>query len=371
MFSRGRLSGAILPVVFASCGPPDDTAEVEQGLMVCPSTVVEGVDVYDGNLTVAWHSVYNVGRRFAFVKASQGDYNRQTTFRENWFNTHDAGVRVSPYHFFDPSIDGVKQAQHFLDIVADAGGIQADDLPAMLDIECPTSSVQAQASPNCEYPGNSGFAPSATIQSRIFDWLNTVEAATGKKPIIYSYVSWFASVGVTNNALADYPLYIASYNPCATIPAPWTSTVFWQYSASGTVMGISGQVDEDRFVGSQAQLIAFASGTSDGGRPDAGPPDAGRPDAGPPDSGIVITPLDGGSKMDAGMPVMDSGTPGEDAGMNGAPDSGTGETPDGGDMNPMTGGGCGCGASGFGPALALLALIRAARSAPSRRRRSA
>jgi lysozyme len=362
MFSRRRLSGAIFIVAFASCGPPDETGEVEQGLMVCPTTVVEGIDVYDGDGTVAWHSVYNVGRRFAFVKASQGDYNRQTTFRANWFNTHDAGVMVSPYHFFDPSIDGVKQAQHFLDIVADAGGIQPDDLPAMLDIECPTSSVQAQASANCEYTGNSGWAPSATIKTRIFDWLNTVEAATGKKPIIYSYVSWFASVGVTDNALAAYPLYIASYNQCATIPAPWTSTVFWQYSASGTVMGVNGQVDEDRFVGSQAQLVAFASSGSSA--------DAGRPDAGPPDSGIVITPLDGGSKQDGGMPMMDAGAPVGDAGMNEPPDAGTNELPDAGDMNPMTGG-CGCGATGFGPALALLALLRAARSGPSRRRRSA
>ncbi len=57
----------------------------------------------------------------------------------------------------------------------------------------------------------------------MFDWLHAVEAATGRKALIYSYVSWFASVGVTDAALADYPLYIASYNTCATIPAPWTT----------------------------------------------------------------------------------------------------------------------------------------------------
>src|SRR5436305_10747713 len=120
-----RALGGLSVIVLASCGPPeagDELGSLEQGLMVCPTTIVEGIDVYDGQGTVNWQSVYNVGRRFAFVKASQGDYNTQTKFKGSWHATRDAGILVSPYHFFDPSIDGVAQANHFLSIVADAGG---------------------------------------------------------------------------------------------------------------------------------------------------------------------------------------------------------------------------------------------------------
>jgi hypothetical protein len=74
-----------------------------------------------------------------------------------------------------------------------------------------------------------------------------------------------------------------------------------------------------------------------------------------PDSGIVITPLDGGSKKDAGTPEEDGG-----ATMT-MPDGGS-ETPDAGG-GTMTPGHCGCASS---DAVSLLAVALVA----TRRRRS-
>ncbi len=96
----------------------------------------------------------DAGRRFAFIKATQGDYNTQTKFRANWESSHAAGMLRSPYHFFDATIDGVTQANHFLSVLADAGGLQPGDPPPMLDAECPTSSVEVSAEASCEYSGN-------------------------------------------------------------------------------------------------------------------------------------------------------------------------------------------------------------------------
>ncbi|HZS41388.1 MAG TPA: GH25 family lysozyme [Polyangia bacterium] len=240
--------------------------------MVCPANVVEGVDVSDGQGTIDWTKVAGSGRGFAFMKATQGDYFTASTFTKNWSNAKAAGLLRSPYHFFDATIDGVKQANHFLMVVNAAGGFQPGDLPAMLDIECPTSGTQSQASANCEYTGNSGWAMPSVIAQRAFDWLNTVEAATGRKPIIYSYPSWFAGVSFTDPKLAQYPLYIATLAKCASVPPPWTTATFWQYSFTGTVPGITPQVDLDRFVGTAGELTAFANGTTgaDGGADDGG-----------------------------------------------------------------------------------------------------
>jgi lysozyme len=207
------------------------------------------------------------GRQFAFIKATQGDYNKQSTFAANWANAGAAGLLRSAYHFFDPTIDGVAQANWFL---ATAGsGMGSNDLPPMLDIECPISASQSTSTssgPNCEYTGNSGWVATATMQARIFDWLSTVEAATGRKPIIYSYPSWFPDVMFSDARLTAYPLFIATYSTCASVPAPWTSAVFWQYSASATVPGIAGNVDVDRFFGSAGDLQTWNAGP---------PPDAG------------------------------------------------------------------------------------------------
>lgn len=232
----------------------------EANTSVCPTSVVEGVDVSNGQGTIDWTKVAASGRGFAFMKATQGDYNTQTSFAANWAGSKAAGILRSPYHFFDPTIDGVLQAQHFLTVLNGAGGLQPGDLPPMFDMECPTSSNQATAGKNCEYANNSGWVATATMIKRAFDWLTTVEQATGRKPIIYSYPSWFADAAFTDVRLAQYPLYIATLSTCASVPLPWTSTVFWQYSFTGTVPGITPQVDLDRFVGTKAQLVAFANG---------------------------------------------------------------------------------------------------------------
>jgi lysozyme len=222
-------------------------------------SVVEGVDVFDGTGTVDWTQLAGAGRQFAFIKVSQGNYNAQSRFATNWSGAEAAGLLRSPYHFFDPSVDGTAQAQWFLDHLQAGGGLTDADLPPMLDMECPTDATQSKASPNCEHSGDSGWADPATITQRAMDWLITVEQATGRKPIIYSYVSWFASLQQTDPIYATYPLFIASLNSCATVPAPWTAATFWQYSQTGTVPGIAGVSDDDRFFGDATALQQFIS----------------------------------------------------------------------------------------------------------------
>lgn len=226
----------------------------------CPPTVVEGVDVSAGQGSVNWSSVRSSGRSFAFVKATQGNYNMDVEFAANWPNTRSDDLLRSAYHFFDATIDGVTQADYFLSMLNANGGLRPGDLPPMLDLQCPTSSNQMATQPNCEYTGDSGWAPPSVIAQRVFDWLHTVEAATGRTPIIYSYPSWFADVGFTDARLANYPLFIATITTgsCLSVPAPWTAAAFWQYSFNGTVSGISGPVDLDRFIGSLGELQVLA-----------------------------------------------------------------------------------------------------------------
>jgi lysozyme len=261
-------------VALAACAS-EQVGEREQaiGTPQCPMMVVEGLDVYQGTGTIDWTKVHDSGRAFAFIKATQGDYNTQSTFPTNWTNAAAAGLLRSAYHFFDPTIDGALQATHFLATLDAAGGMTSTDLPPMLDIECPVSSSQSTSTsqgPNCEYAGNSGWVATATMQQRIFDWLAAVEAATGRKPLIYSYPSWFGDLQFTDPRLAGYPLFIATYASCASVPAPWTTSVFWQYSASATVPGITGSVDVDRFFGSAGDLQTWNTVPVDAGVGDAG-----------------------------------------------------------------------------------------------------
>jgi hypothetical protein len=190
-----RVAGGLAALALAACGGGDGSGEpvarTGEAVNVCPSTVVEGVDVSDWDGTVDWGQVAASGRAFAFIKATQGNYDTQSTFAANWSDAKAAGLLRSPYHFFDATVDGVTQAQYFLSVLGAQGGLEPGDLPPMLDIECPTSSSETEATP-CEGQVATGWAPTATIAQEAFDWLTTVAQATGRTPVIYSYPDWFA-----------------------------------------------------------------------------------------------------------------------------------------------------------------------------------
>ena len=259
---------AMVAVCAFGCADRGDDHLGARSSAACPSQTVEGVDVYAGDGTVDWTTLAASGRQFAFIKATQGDYDVQSTLAADWAGAGSAGILRSPYHFFDATVDGSAQAAAFLAAIGSAG-YGSGDLPPLLDIECPTSSVASQTDPSCEYDGSSGWVASATLAQRALDWLDAVQQATGRVPIIYSYPDWFADAGFTDATLASYPLFIASYTTCPAVPSPWTTATFWQYSATANVPGVGTSADADRFIGTSAELANMTMpGTVMG--PDAG-----------------------------------------------------------------------------------------------------
>ena len=83
-------------------------------LTACAGATVEGVDVSDAQGAIDWAAARGAGIEWAAIKATQGTYNTQQRFAANWANARAAGVIRGAYHFFDPTEDGVAQAQYFL-----------------------------------------------------------------------------------------------------------------------------------------------------------------------------------------------------------------------------------------------------------------
>ncbi len=221
---------------------------------VCPTQTVEGIDIYDGDGAIDWAAVKASGREFAFIKATQGTYNTQSRFAYNWENAKSAGVLRSAYHFFDPTEDGAAQADHFLQVM---GTLEPGDLPAALDVECPDGDAKCLG-----FSGGSGQAPASDIVQRALAWLHAVENATGRKPFVYTFPSYFPDLGVDTSGFAAFPLWIATISQCASVPAPWTTMVVWQYGWTGNVPGVPSSCDVDRFNGTKNALVAFANASS-------------------------------------------------------------------------------------------------------------
>lgn len=193
-----------------------------------------GIDVSSYQGSIDWPTVKKAGISFASIKATEGTNITDNMFATNYADAKRAGILRGAYHFARPSEGpAVDQANHFLDVVNAAGGV--DELPAILDVE-----------------DNGGLSPQA-LTSWVQSWVDTVKSVTNKTPLIYTY-PYFAETNL-ETTLSNLPLWIAEYG----VSQPqnvngWTSWTFWQYSDTGTVNGITGNVDLDVYNGSVTQL---------------------------------------------------------------------------------------------------------------------
>jgi GH25 family lysozyme M1 (1,4-beta-N-acetylmuramidase) len=241
----------------AGCaGAPAGDEQVEGLSQTCPSTYVEGIDLNDRPSPVDWPQMKQAGVQWMIAKATQGTYNTQSSFAYNWSQAKAAGVIRGAYHFFDPTEDGVAQAQHFLAVM---GPLEPGDLPPMLDAECPSI-----YNPNdcLGWAGGGGQTPGNLIRQRILDFMNTVENATGRAPILYTLsMSWFTDEGVDTSGFGRYALDLPQIGSnCISYGAPWDHLTIWQYDWYGTFPGVPGQWLRDRFLGTLDDLKRFAAG---------------------------------------------------------------------------------------------------------------
>ena len=198
-------------------------------------TYIDGIDVSHWQDTIDWVKVSAAGKRFAFMKASQGQKYVDPTYVTNRAQANLNGLKIGAYHFAKPDDkvgDAVLEADHFIDTAAWADG----DLLPVLDLEV-----------------TGGLAPAA-LQAWTAAFLDRVYARTGVRAMIYTSPNfWKNKLGDTQRfSAAGHPLWIAHWTtaPLPLVPAiEWAgnSWTFWQITSDGSVPGISGRVDLDRF----------------------------------------------------------------------------------------------------------------------------
>jgi hypothetical protein len=79
---------------------------------------------------------------------------------------------------------------------------------------------------------------------------------TGIEPIIYTNSNY--AINYLDPSITEYDLWIANWFVEHPDPGIWDTWSFWQYSDSGSVPGISGNVDLDEFNGDTSWLEGFA-----------------------------------------------------------------------------------------------------------------
>lgn len=196
------------------------------------------IDVSHFDGTVDWTKVAASGVLGIIHKATQGTTYVDPSFAAAKTAVPAAGLLWGAYHFGTGDAEGSDQANFFLDTVQpDARTL------CCIDFE-----------PN----------PSGTTMSldHLFGWIETVQAATGRPPVVYGGKSLlFGDIGTaTHPTLAACALWVAEYTTAAQpsgIPSQiWTTWTLWQYTESGTVDGITTAVDREYYNGTLDDLKA-------------------------------------------------------------------------------------------------------------------
>lgn len=223
--------------------PQKSDVEPHHGVRDAKMKTIQGIDVSRWQQEIDWARVRAAGTRFAFIKATEGGDHLDPKFRDNWREAKAAGIPRGAYHFVFWCRPARDQIRWFIRNVPK----EPDALPPVLDVEWNNHSRCPRAAPD-------------VARAKMREMLRAFEAHYGKKPIIYTDINFHEDVLEGTSEFDDYPFWIRS---TAARPEkryhnrPWE---FWQFTTTGRVPGIVGDVDRNAFFGTEQQFAAWKAG---------------------------------------------------------------------------------------------------------------
>lgn len=236
--------GAVtLTAVVASCGhnyyPQKGDNRPHKGVARAHTLPIHGIDVSRHNGNIDWNRVASAGTRFAFIKATDGGDHLDPMFRTNWEGARRAGIPRGAYHFVYWCRPANEQVAWF------AANVPADPqaLPPVLDLEWNNGS-------SCKHT-----LTKQEVIAKVNVLLAGMEAHTGKVPIIYTDINFHRDI--LEGMDIDNTMWLRS---TAAQPherfknRPWA---LWQYTQTGTIPGIRGEVDRNAWFSSEGDWQGF------------------------------------------------------------------------------------------------------------------
>jgi GH25 family lysozyme M1 (1,4-beta-N-acetylmuramidase) len=247
--AAGVSSATPTPTTSAAPAPVPSSAPATPPVRALPlptgavgGTRARGIDVSIYQGTIDWAKVRAAGIRFAVARVNHGINGVDASFPRNWAGMKRNGIVRGCYQYFLPQEDPIRQADLLVNLVRAEGGFEAGDLPPVIDVE------------------ERGGQSDATINRRVRQWIDRVEARTGLTPMVYTSPGFWDPLGAPGYSdSAD--LWVAHWGVTAPrVPGSWRDWTFWQTSSTGRVNGINARVDTDLFNGTVNDLIAQGGG---------------------------------------------------------------------------------------------------------------
>jgi len=219
----------ILYFLFLLSGCQQESVPIEKTTFTKPMEII-GIDVSKYQGTIDFKKVQATGISYVFVRATEGITYQDENFSLNFTAAQAAELVTGAYHFYESNDDPINQLKNFISMVT----LKTGDLPPIVDIEKLHHNDQTD------------------LHEKIQIFLDGLEQHYGVKPIIYSGLN-FANIYMTG--FGEYPLWLAEYEvDKPSVPEGWSDWTFWQWSQTGSVDGIKGVVDADRYNGNETSF---------------------------------------------------------------------------------------------------------------------
>lgn len=211
----------------------DDFVMVD-GFMTCTAEqYMTGIDVSSHQGNINWQKVRDAGVQFVIIRLAYRGYGEKGTLvtdemaQKNYEGAKKAGLLVGGYIFSQAlnEEEAVEEADRVLEITADWDL----DLPVAFDWEF------------LHFDARTDSMDQSTITDCALAFCQRLED-NGVKPMLYTGVRMTT---LDMQRVQDYPMWLALYSDTMSYPY-WMS--FWQYSCTGTVPGIAGDVDLNIFL---------------------------------------------------------------------------------------------------------------------------
>jgi lysozyme len=213
-----------------------------------------GCDISSWSGKTDFGKMKSAGMEFCWAKSCQ--IQKDAQFSNYWPAMKQAGLLRGAFAYLDWRSSELTQAKLFCDTI----GGDIGELPPMLDLEMD--------------PAPFKLSP-ALVQGKVWNWLQAVEKATGRVPIIYAGASFWTQWMTPDKGWLKYPFWLAWYASEPYInfisllkgyshgaPKPWKDWTIWQYTGNGNGPQYGTQalsLDMDWFNGDLAALQAWAN----------------------------------------------------------------------------------------------------------------
>lgn len=198
-----------------------------------PTSGTKGIDVSQFQGNINWKSVANSGIKYAMIRIGYrgygtGGFAEDTRFKTNFSNAVANGLKVGVYYYSTAvnTAEAKADADYVVSILRKYGFQNKVSMPIAMDLEL--------------VPGvnTRDKNVSKAMRTNIANTFCSTIANYGYTPMVYACTSFLNSN--MNTSQIPYDIWVAQYNSKCTYKGKYT---MWQYTSSGKVSGISGNVD--------------------------------------------------------------------------------------------------------------------------------